>query len=110
MKIPWLALLLAAAALILSFAGLGESKDTYAEYNRLVDLMNEAIDGYNEAGAELNRVAAAYESQRLEFNAAVDAYNEVIVEYNAQIVEYNAQMEWLDRLRVEVERELGHPL
>ena len=110
MKTAWFALLLAAAALILSFAALGGSRDTYGEvdqavtkYNELVDSMNEAIAGYNEVGAELNRILAAYESQRLEFNVAVDAYNDVITDYNAQ-------MEWFERLREEVERELGHPL
>ena len=110
MRLTWVALLLACTSLILSFAALGEARDTYrdvdpaiATYNELSVKMNEAIAGYNQAGAEYNRIAAEYEAQRLEFNAAVAAYNDVVAQYNEQI-------EWFDRLRVEMERELGHSL
>jgi len=110
MKISLLALVLACASLMLSFAALGEARDTYrdvdpaiATYNELSVRMNEAIAGYNQAGADYNRIAAEYDAQRLELNAAVDSYNRVIAGYEAQVA-------WFDRFREEVERELGHSI
>ena len=102
-KVAWVALLLASAALILAFASFGESRDTYGEldaavakYNDLVGDMNAAVEGFNE-------VAGLYEAQREDFNAAVAAYNGVIESYQEQL-------EWWDRFRAEVERDLGHSL
>lgn len=82
-RLSWLALLLATAALIISFVFIGQAKDTTGE-------LEMAIDAYNAQIAELNEVIDDYNRINDSYNEIAEDYNEIVEDYWQWRVEQDA--------------------
>lgn len=81
--LTWLALLLAATALIISFVFIGQAKDTTVDLEVAIDAYNAAIDELNEVINDYNRINDSY-------NEIAEDYNEIVEDYWQWRVEQDA--------------------